>query len=175
VARPGDEANAPLGKDILYLQRRWVQRAVCRLLALNVGSLAVIVSLSPSLLARNVSPKHPLFAGPGAAVCKPLQITHPSRHTSTTRPWICRPDGKPFGFTTGLGQRFALPTYPQPYYYKDFFLFYRNEKRRNPGRRFFRPPVPRQRGQEARQEGHGYIPIQNHLCASTSEFGAFST
>ena len=55
VARPGDEANAPLGKDILDLQRMWVQRAVCRLLVFNVGSLAVIVSLTFSLLARNLS------------------------------------------------------------------------------------------------------------------------
>jgi hypothetical protein len=50
----------------------------------------------------------------------------PLLHTSTTRLWICRPDGKPFGFTTGLGQRFALPTYPQPYYDKDFFLIEMN-------------------------------------------------
>jgi hypothetical protein len=27
--------------------------------------------------------------------------------------WICRPDGQPYGLTTGLGQRFALPTYPR--------------------------------------------------------------
>ena len=42
------------------------------------------------------------------------------------------PCGKPYGFTTGLGQRFALPTYPQPYYYKNLFLFERSEKRLRP-------------------------------------------
>jgi hypothetical protein len=52
----------------------WVQRTVCRLLALNVGSLAAIVSLTLRLLAPNVSRKCPLFAGLSAAVCKPLQL-----------------------------------------------------------------------------------------------------
>ena len=63
-----------------YWQRLWVQRAVCRLLAQDVGSLAVTVSPSLRLLARNVSPKHPLFAGLGAAVCRPLQLTHRTSH-----------------------------------------------------------------------------------------------
>jgi len=40
----------------------------------NVGSLAAIVGLHLGLLAPNVSPKHPLFAGPGAAVCRALQL-----------------------------------------------------------------------------------------------------
>jgi hypothetical protein len=40
----------------------------------NVGSLAAIVGLHLSLLARNVSRKQPLFAGPGAAVCGPLHL-----------------------------------------------------------------------------------------------------
>jgi hypothetical protein len=53
----------------------WVQRAVGGLLAQNVGSLAVIVSLRLSVLARNVSWKRPLFAGSGAAVCRPLHLT----------------------------------------------------------------------------------------------------
>jgi hypothetical protein len=104
-----------------------------------------------------------------------LWITHLPYHTSTTWLWIYRPDGKPFGFTTGLGQRFALPTYPQPYYYKDFFLFYRNEKRPNQGRSFCRLPVPRKTGQEARKEDNSYIPTRNHPHASTSEFDAFPT
>jgi hypothetical protein len=53
--------------------------------------------------------------------------------TSTTRLWICRPDGKPFGFTTGLGQRCALPTYPQPYYDKNFFSLFQKWKEAKPG------------------------------------------
>jgi Resolvase, N terminal domain len=56
------------------LLRLWVQRAVCGLLAINVGSLAASVSSGARLLAPNVSPKHPLFASPRAAVCKPLQL-----------------------------------------------------------------------------------------------------
>jgi hypothetical protein len=52
----------------------WVQRAVCRLVARNVGSLAAIVSQTCSLLAPNVSRKSPLFAGSDATVCKPLQL-----------------------------------------------------------------------------------------------------
>ena len=40
----------------------------------NVGSLALIVGQSLRLLAPNVSRKHPLFASPRAAVCKPLQL-----------------------------------------------------------------------------------------------------
>jgi hypothetical protein len=39
-----------------------------------------IVSLTPSLLARNVSRKPPLFPGSGAAVCEPL-------HLRRRRPW----------------------------------------------------------------------------------------
>src|SRR5687767_2586850 len=73
-ARPGDDANPPLGKDIFDWQRMWVQRTVCRLLARNVGSLAAIVSLTLRLLAPNVSRKCPLFAGLSAAVCKPLHL-----------------------------------------------------------------------------------------------------
>jgi hypothetical protein len=56
----------------------WVQRAVCGLLAQNVGSLAVIVGSQARLLARNVSRKCPLFAGSGATVCKPLQLSQQS-------------------------------------------------------------------------------------------------
>jgi len=40
------------------------------------GSLAVIVSLSLSLLVQNVSRKLPLFASPGAAVCGLLQLAY---------------------------------------------------------------------------------------------------
>ena len=40
----------------------------------NVGSLAANVGLPLSLLARNVSRKRLLFAGSGAAVCRPLHI-----------------------------------------------------------------------------------------------------
>jgi hypothetical protein len=42
----------------------------------NMGSLAVIVSLSLSLLAQNVSRKLPLFVSPGAAVCGLLQLAY---------------------------------------------------------------------------------------------------
>jgi hypothetical protein len=52
----------------------WVHMAVCRLLAFNVGSSAASVGLPPRVLARNVSRKQRLFAGPSAAVCGPLQI-----------------------------------------------------------------------------------------------------
>jgi hypothetical protein len=41
--QPEDDANDTRGEGILNLQLMWVQRAVCRLLAVNVGSLAVIV------------------------------------------------------------------------------------------------------------------------------------
>jgi hypothetical protein len=41
-----------------------------------MGSLAVIVSLSLSLLAQNVSRKLPLFVSPGAAVCGLLQLAY---------------------------------------------------------------------------------------------------
>ena len=63
-----------------YLQRMWAERVVCRLLAWNVGSLAQNVSLPLSLLARNVSRKRPLFAGPGITVCKPLQLMDTRQH-----------------------------------------------------------------------------------------------
>jgi hypothetical protein len=41
--QPGDDANDTQAKGIVNLQPMWVQRAVCRLLAPNVGSLAVTV------------------------------------------------------------------------------------------------------------------------------------
>ena len=47
---------------------------ICKLVAQDVGSLAVIVCLLRSLLAPNVSRKCPLFAGPGVTVCEPLQV-----------------------------------------------------------------------------------------------------
>src|SRR5262249_55514806 len=71
-ARLGDDANSPLGEHISDLHRMWAQSAVCRLLAFNVSSLAVIVSLTFSLLTGNVSRKLLLFASPRATVCKPL-------------------------------------------------------------------------------------------------------
>jgi hypothetical protein len=73
--QPGDDANTTQGKGILNLQPMWVQRAVCRLLAWNVGSWAGSVSLTLRLLAPNVSPKPLLFASPSLTVCKPLHIT----------------------------------------------------------------------------------------------------
>ena len=56
------------------LQRMRVQKAVCGLLAFNVGSLAVIVSPDVRLLAPNVSRKRPLFASPSLTICGPLQL-----------------------------------------------------------------------------------------------------
>ena len=52
----------------------WVHNAVCRLVARNVGSLAVIVGAQPRLLAPNVGRKQLLFAGLGATVCGPLHL-----------------------------------------------------------------------------------------------------
>ncbi len=74
VARPGDDVYPSLGPPTLYLQGMWAQKAVCRLLAVNVGSLAVIVGASLSLLAQNVGSNSPLFASPSHTVCKPLQL-----------------------------------------------------------------------------------------------------
>jgi hypothetical protein len=50
----GEDANSSPKERKSYWQQMWVQTAVCRLLAQNVGSLAVIVSPSLRLLARNV-------------------------------------------------------------------------------------------------------------------------
>jgi hypothetical protein len=50
--------------------------------SLNVGLFAVIVGSSLRLLARNVSRKRPLFAGPGAAVCKPRHLRNNVRRFS---------------------------------------------------------------------------------------------
>jgi hypothetical protein len=70
----GEDTNSSPEKRKSYWQRKWAQKAVCRLLARNVGSLAVIVSSSLGLLAQNVSRKRPLFAGSSATVCRPLQL-----------------------------------------------------------------------------------------------------
>jgi single-strand DNA-binding protein len=70
----GGEANSSLEERKSYWQRMWVRPTVCRLLALNVGSLAGIVSPGLPLLARNVSRKCPLFASSRATVCEPLQV-----------------------------------------------------------------------------------------------------
>jgi hypothetical protein len=48
--------------------------AVCRLLAINLGSLAGIVGSQVGLLAPNVGRKCLLFASPRATVCEPLQL-----------------------------------------------------------------------------------------------------
>jgi hypothetical protein len=72
--QPGNDANNPQRKGILNLQPMCVQRAVCRLLAQSIGSLAAIVGSQARLLARNVSRKCPLFASPRLTVCKPLHI-----------------------------------------------------------------------------------------------------
>jgi hypothetical protein len=61
----------------------------------NVGSLAPIVGLPLSLLARNVSRKRLLFAGPGAAVCRPLQVAV----------LIAHPDPSPPADSFGCSQR----------------------------------------------------------------------
>jgi len=70
----GGEANSSLEERKSYWQRLWVRPTICRLLALNVGSLAGIVSPGLPLLARNVSRKCPLFASSRATVCEPLQL-----------------------------------------------------------------------------------------------------
>jgi hypothetical protein len=75
----GEESNSSPKERESYLQRMWAQGVVCKLLAPNMGSLAVMVSLTLSLLARNVSRKRPLFAGLGITVCKPLQVVIPMR------------------------------------------------------------------------------------------------
>jgi hypothetical protein len=50
-----EDANSSPKECKSYWQQMWVQTAVCRLLAQNVGSLAVIVSPSLGLLAQHVS------------------------------------------------------------------------------------------------------------------------
>jgi hypothetical protein len=62
------------GEHPSCLQSIWVQRAVCKLLAFNVGSQA-------RLLAPNVSRKRPLFASPSATVCRPLQLNGDRTHS----------------------------------------------------------------------------------------------
>ena len=73
-AQPGNDAHFPPGKRIVDWQRMGVQPAVCGLLAQNMGSLAMSVSLPLRLLACNASRKCPLFAGSGAPVCRPLHL-----------------------------------------------------------------------------------------------------
>jgi hypothetical protein len=51
----------------------------------NVGSLAMIVSLTFSLLARNVSRKLLLFASPRATVCRLLQLGGDSQVSKLTK------------------------------------------------------------------------------------------
>jgi hypothetical protein len=57
-------------------QRMWAGQAVCGLLVRNVGPFAANAGPKRDLLAPNVSRKASLFAGPGAAVCGPLQLPH---------------------------------------------------------------------------------------------------
>jgi hypothetical protein len=52
----------------------WVQEAVCGLVAMNVGSLAVSVGSQPLIFARIVGSKLLLFANPSDLVCGPLHI-----------------------------------------------------------------------------------------------------
>jgi hypothetical protein len=58
----------------MHWQQMWVQRAVCGLVAMNVGSLAGNAGSRARLLAPNVSRKLRLFAGLGATVCGPLHV-----------------------------------------------------------------------------------------------------
>jgi hypothetical protein len=69
-----DDANASPGKRLLDLQRMWVQRAVCRLLAMNLSSFAGSVGLRPLIFAESVGSKSTLFASPLLTVCKPLHL-----------------------------------------------------------------------------------------------------
>jgi hypothetical protein len=56
------------------MQRMWVPIAVCELVAMNVGSLAVSVGSQPLIFARIVGSQSPLFASPLLIVCGPLQL-----------------------------------------------------------------------------------------------------
>jgi hypothetical protein len=57
----------------------------------NAGSLAVIVTPRLTRLAWNMSPKRPLFAGPGAAVCKLAHLGMRSLTAFTPPPSLQRP------------------------------------------------------------------------------------
>jgi hypothetical protein len=70
MKRPDASTDGPA----FCVQGIWVHMAVCRLLAFNVGSLARIVGSRASPLPPNASRKRPVFTGPSAAVCGPLQI-----------------------------------------------------------------------------------------------------
>jgi hypothetical protein len=52
----------------------WVQRAVCKLLASNMGSLAANVGSQPLIFAEIVGSQTTLFASPSNLVCRPLQL-----------------------------------------------------------------------------------------------------
>ena len=52
----------------------WVHGAVCRLVAINVSSLAVSVGSQPIIFARIVGSKPPLFASPSLAVFELLHL-----------------------------------------------------------------------------------------------------
>jgi hypothetical protein len=65
--RTGNSSN-------LGMHGMWVHIAVCRLVAPNVGLLAMIVGPSLLLFARIAGWKLPLFASPSLTVCEPLHI-----------------------------------------------------------------------------------------------------
>lgn len=52
----------------------WAQPDVCRLVANNLGSFAVNVGYTPSIVAINLGNFRPMIAGRAPDVCKPLQV-----------------------------------------------------------------------------------------------------
>ena len=57
----------------------WVRLPVCRLVARNVGSVALIVGLRGICVAQNVGRNMPLFASQPLDDCGPLHIPKPSK------------------------------------------------------------------------------------------------
>ena len=64
----------------------WVNPDVCRLVANNLGSFAINLGYTPSIVAVNLGNLHPMFAGRDTDVCKPLQIN--SRNPETVIDWF---------------------------------------------------------------------------------------
>ncbi len=52
----------------------WVHLDVCRLVANNLGSFAINVGYTPSIVAVNLGNFDPMFAGRDTDVCKPLHL-----------------------------------------------------------------------------------------------------